>query len=178
MLQELPCQLSVCHIQTSPNTTPVLPHHPNKQGFFIGYFLTFHPNLISPLPSPPSLLPPMFSQSLSFNDAREERKRALKHSTHTSIQKQNSPNSATGKVIDALHLEGKSCSSHLLRSASHLQVSKQASKQGGGTERYLIFWSLLLTTQIGFHLLICNVSLFVCLFVFFSLEVETRGFSC
>ncbi len=129
MLQELPCQLSVCHIQTSPNTTPVLPHHPNKQGFFIGYFLTFHPNLISPLPSPPSLLPPMFSQSLSFNDAREERKRALKHSTHTSIQKQNSPNSATGKVIDALHLEGKSCSSHLLRSASHLQVSKQASKQ-------------------------------------------------
>jgi len=49
-----------------------------------------------------------------------------------------------------------------------------ASKQGGGTERYLIFWSLLLTTQIGFHLLICNVSLFV---FFFSLEVETRGFS-
>jgi hypothetical protein len=55
-----------------------------------------------------------------------------------------------------------------LRSASHLQASKQTSKQGGGTERYLIFWSLLLTTQIGFHLLICNVSLFVCLFVFFS----------
>ncbi len=119
------------------HTIPALPHHPNKQGFFIGYFLTFHPILIPPLPFPPLPYPQMFSQSLSFNDAREERKRALKTLyTHTSIQKkQNSPHFATSKVNRCSPLEGKSCSSHLLRAASHLQASKQASKQARRWDR-------------------------------------------
>jgi hypothetical protein len=50
----------------------------------------------------------MFSQPLSFNDAREERKESSENTLHTHQYKnKNSPNSATSKVIDVLHLRAK-----------------------------------------------------------------------
>jgi hypothetical protein len=52
----------------------------------------------------------MFSQSLSFNDAREERKRPLKTTLHTHIntKKAKLPHILLlAKLIDALHLRAK-----------------------------------------------------------------------
>ncbi len=163
MLQALPCQLSVYAISR------LLPHHswfatPSQQTRLLYWVLPYFSSHFDP--SPPLPYPQMFSQSLSFNDAREERKRPLKTTLHTHIntKKAKLPHILLlAKLIDALHLRAKVAAAI---SWDQLHICKQASKQGGGTERYLIFWSLLLTTQIGFHLLICNVSLFVCFFFF------------
>ncbi len=161
MLQELPCQLSVYAISR------LLPHHscfatPSQQTRLFYWVLPYFSSHFDPSPPLPSPTPNCFpSPCLSMMQEKRERE-LWKHSTHTSIQKkQNSPHSATSKVIDVLHLRAKVAAAI---SWDQLHICKQASKQGGGTERYLIFWSLLLTTQIGFHLLICNVSFFVCFF--------------
>lgn len=140
------------------------PSQQTRLFYWVGTSLLFIPFWSLPSP-PPNVFPILVFQWCK----RREKESSETLYTHISIQKQNSPNSATSKVIDALHLRAKVAAAI---SWDQLHICKQASKQGGGTERYLIFLSLLLTIQIGFHLLICNVSLFVCFFLPWRLRQE------
>ncbi len=168
------CHVSCQNAISKHSPTPFLLCHtiPTNKAFLLGTSLLFFP--YCPLSR-------RSSHTLSFSDAREERKRALKHSTHTSsIQKQNSPNSATSKVIDALHLRAKVAAAQVqkLQQPSpeisfHIckQASKQASKQARRWDREVPDILELIAHYPDWvsppHLQCEFVCLFVCLFVCF-----------